>query len=142
MKYIDAENLIAEINNRLMSVNLEKLGNFGSHRIWAYNDVKDLIISLQKEQPSTPSNLDEAAETFNRKDAARMWDYEGKTNGEIVEAAFKAGAEWMEGQGVNIHGRVLPGRKGNAYIESDWFDNGYEGLSWNDEVELIIQKRQ
>lgn len=49
MKYIDAEKLIAEINNRLMSVNLEKLGNFGCHRIWAYNDVKDLITSLQQE---------------------------------------------------------------------------------------------
>lgn len=46
-------------------------------------------------QPSPPSNLDEAADTFNREDAARMWDYEGKTEGEIVEAAFKAGAEWQ-----------------------------------------------
>ena len=51
MKYIDAEKLIAEINNRLMSVNLEELGNFGCHRVWAYNDVKDLITSLQQEQP-------------------------------------------------------------------------------------------
>ena len=51
MKYIDSEKLIAEINNRLMSVNLEKLGNFGLHRVWAYNDVKDLITSLQQEQP-------------------------------------------------------------------------------------------
>lgn len=49
MNYINAEKLIAEINNRLMSVNLEKLGNFGCHRIYAYNDVKDLITSLQPE---------------------------------------------------------------------------------------------
>lgn len=47
MSYINAEKLIAEINNRLMSVNLEKLGNSGCHRIYAYNDVKDLITSLQ-----------------------------------------------------------------------------------------------
>ena len=51
MKYIDADKLIAEINNRLMSVNLEELGNFGCHRVWAYNDVKDLITSIQQEQP-------------------------------------------------------------------------------------------
>lgn len=50
MKYIDSEKLIAEINERLMAVNLEKLGNFGSHRVWAYNDVKDVIDSLQQEQ--------------------------------------------------------------------------------------------
>lgn len=50
-KYIDAEKLKAEIDNRLMSVNLEELGNFGCHRVWAYNDVKDLIASLQKEHP-------------------------------------------------------------------------------------------
>lgn len=57
---------------------------------------------LQQEQPSLPSDLDEAADTFNREDAARMWDYEGKTEGEIVEAAFKAGAEWMAEQGVSM----------------------------------------
>ena len=51
MKYIDADKLIAEINNRLMSGNLEELGNFGCHRVWVYNDVKDLITSIQQEQP-------------------------------------------------------------------------------------------
>ena len=51
MKYIDAEKLIAEIDRRLMSVNLEELGNNGSHRIWAYNDVKEIVSSLQQEQP-------------------------------------------------------------------------------------------
>ena len=50
MKYIDADKLVAEINNRLMSVNLEELGNFGCHRVWAYNDVKDIVTSLQQEQ--------------------------------------------------------------------------------------------
>lgn len=54
MKYIDAERLIAEINKRLMAVDLETLRNFGSHRVWAYNDVKDLITSLQQEQPELP----------------------------------------------------------------------------------------
>lgn len=52
-KYIDADKLIAEINERLMAVNLEKLGNFGAHRVWAYNDVKDIIASLQDEQPKS-----------------------------------------------------------------------------------------
>lgn len=54
MKYIDAEKLVAEINKRLLAVDIETLGNFGSHRVWAYNDVKDLIESLQQEQPELP----------------------------------------------------------------------------------------
>ena len=55
MKYIDAEKLKTEIINRMMSVNLEELGNFGCHRVWAYNDVKDLITSLQQEQTEVPN---------------------------------------------------------------------------------------
>ena len=43
MKYIDADKLIAEINKRLMDVNIEELHNMGSHRVWAYNDVKSII---------------------------------------------------------------------------------------------------
>lgn len=42
--------------------------------------------------------LDNAAEQFNNEDAARMWDYESKTEGEIVKAAFIAGAKWAREQ--------------------------------------------
>ena len=59
-----------------------------------------------------------------------------------IKDFFIAGAEWMARQGVNIHGRVLPGTHGNSYVESDYFDKGYGGLSWNDEVDLIIRKKQ
>ena len=73
-----------------------------------------------KDKPSLPSNLDEAADTFNREDAARMWAYEGKTEGEIVEAAFKAGAEWVGGQGITLEGRA-----------SRKYENGLAGfVSW------------
>jgi hypothetical protein len=65
----------------------------------------DVCIELLQ-QPSLPSDLDEAAETFNNVNAARMWDYEGKTQGEIVEAAYKAGAEWMAGQGATVDGII------------------------------------
>ena len=33
--------------------------------------------------------------------AQRMWDYEGKTEKEIIEAAIMFGAEWMANQGVS-----------------------------------------
>ena len=63
---------------------------------------------FQQEHQSFSSNLDDAAETFNRVDAARMWDYEGKTEGEIVEESFKAGAAWMERQGRRTTGKIIP----------------------------------
>ena len=48
----------------------------------------------QQSKLPASKDLEEAAETFNREDAAGMWDYEGKTEGEIVESAFIAGAKW------------------------------------------------
>lgn len=45
-------------------------------------------------QPTLPSNLDEAANKF-----AVLYD-QGTCDG-IVQDCFKAGAEWMAGQGVN-----------------------------------------
>ena len=72
-----------------------------------------MAIRALRDTSFLPSNLDEAADTFNREDAAIMWDYEGKTAGEIVEAAFKAGAEWMAGQFQKIEGDLV-----------DWYSTG------------------
>lgn len=47
-------------------------------------------------QPSIPSNLDEAAEEYSRR-----LDYYHYT-GDDPSIAFKAGAEWMAGQGVSM----------------------------------------
>jgi hypothetical protein len=60
MKYIDADKLIAEINKRLMDVNLEKLHNMGSHRVWAYNDVKSIIDKMKQEEPTPPGIEEES----------------------------------------------------------------------------------
>lgn len=59
---------------------------------------------------------------------------------------FKAGAEWMAGQGVKLHGRILPGTRGNLYIESDWFDRGFGGLNYkfsdSNDVDMFVQIRK
>lgn len=47
------------------------------------------------QQPSLPSNLDEAAEQY-------ALDVKAKPFGNLVKEAFKAGAEWMAGQGVSL----------------------------------------
>lgn len=58
-KYIDAEKLIAEIErlNSLVPYGSEDRHNDGLHD--AYKAVKNIITSLQQEQPSLPDNLDE-----------------------------------------------------------------------------------
>ena len=101
----------------------------------------DLCIELLQ-QHSLPSNLDEVAEEYGRNTFINECMENGVCDDHDLSDAFKAGAEWMAGQGVNIRGRVLPGPHGSSYIESDWFDKRYGGLSWNDEVELTIRKKQ
>ena len=111
-KYIDAEKLIIEINKRLMAVNLKKLGNLGSHRVWAYNDVKDIIYSLQQEQHSLPTNLDEVAEKYaNRGISSNADPYEETVAYQVVKDAFKDGAKWMV-----RHGETFDG-----IVRDDWF---------------------
>lgn len=105
---------------------------------FALDDFNDFLDTLS-EEPS--ENLEEAAETFNREDAARMWDYEDKTEGEIVEAAFKAGAEWMAGQGVSwedimtyYDGFLLYGKDERAFTMEEDFNEG-------DKVIVQIRKK-
>lgn len=109
-------------------------------------ELKDLLSMIEKDEPSLPSNFDEEAEkmypmTTTPPTPIEVAAYYNAAQQKLRDA-FKAGAEWMTRQGVNIRGKVLPGTHGNSYIESDWFDKGYEGLSWNDEVILTIRKKQ
>jgi len=73
----------------------------------------DVCIELLQ-QPSIPSNVDEAAEEYGRKEyshAIHFWD-EGlsKNKPEVMKEdfvnSFKAGAEWMAGQGVTVDGVI------------------------------------
>lgn len=66
-------------------------------------------------QPSLPSNLDEAAEAHRRK------VYSGDPEmSQFVREVFKAGAEWMAGQGITFEGKA-----------SRRYENGLAGfVSW------------
>ncbi len=75
MKYIDADKLIAEINKRLMDVNLKELRNMGSHRVLAYNDVKSIIDQMQQEESLPPGIENESQK--------KGWLDYGLTMGEI-----------------------------------------------------------
>ena len=100
---------------------------------------QDFIDMVSKEQPSLPSNLDKAAEKYGK-------PYHDRT---AVTKAFKAGAEWMAGQGVKA--RCL--ESSNPVSESPDERRHLVTLLYEenentpyvvcgDEVEIVIRKKQ
>lgn len=107
-----------------------------------YVDCCDQLLSFIGSLPEEPDkSLEEAAETFNRKDAARMWDYEDKTEGEIVEAAFKAGAEWQELKMMEgaVEGEIIKDIHNLLHVKSDVLPMPSE-YKFGDKVKIIILK--
>ena len=98
-------------------------------------------ITVQVQETSLPSNLDEAAEKYFENILANNEDLQ-----DAIEDASKSGAEWMAVQGVKLHGRILPGAYGNLYIESDYFNRGYKGLNYkfseSNDVDMFVQIRK
>ena len=115
MKYVDPEKLNAEIKKRIKELDHDKYLSVGSKtaRIAELHFIDRLIDTLQREQPSLPSNIDEAAGKYANKEfpdepSCGQWgtgDYEPPVDmeypREIAKDAFKAGAEWMAGQGYS-----------------------------------------
>lgn len=68
---------------------------------WGSNDSAPYVEFVEKlasmELPESPSSLDEAA-----KECAIREGYLAGLHHEIMKRAFKAGAEWMAGQGVSL----------------------------------------
>lgn len=85
-----------------------------------------------------PSNLDDAADAYSENILAN-----GEDMFDAIADGFRAGAEWMAGQGVKLHGRILPGPRCNLYIESDCFDRGFGGLNYkfsdSNDVDIFVQ---
>lgn len=162
MELIDKAAVVAEIEKRISLYKVEKSKEDASKvdkislgaRIAMLEEFKIFFDTLEGKgvglkkiiEQTCPSVLDETVEkmypmTITPPTPIEVAAYYNAAQQKLRDA-FKAGAEWMARQGVNIHGRVLPGTHGNSYVESDWFDKGYGGLSWNDEVDLIIRKKQ
>ncbi|MBR1698440.1 MAG: hypothetical protein IJ714_01475 [Bacteroidales bacterium] len=102
-KYIDAEKLIAEIE-RLKEETPIGICEYDkgeeNGRMEVLTSLQSTIASLQQEQPS---GLDEAAEKYSENILANNEDLQ-----DAIEDAFKAGAEWMEGQGYVKEGIARP----------------------------------
>ena len=121
---------------------------------WGSNDSAPYVEFVEKlasmELPEPPSNLDEAAEEWcktNNKGIALSADKKSHYLAEGKDA-FKAGAEWMAGQGVTVDGIFKAGdpgypdvRMGEQYsIEHILCKPG--GIKPGDEVIVQIRKKQ
>ena len=94
--------------------------------------------AIKSLEPSLPSNLDEAANNYGidiRLGYPRVMDETDK----YIYNAFKAGAEWMAGQGVFMLGKV--GIYG-IDVESITEELRKAGFKIGEEVVLQIRKKQ
>lgn len=80
-----------------------------------------------KEEPSLPSDLDEAAHSYSESDEPLYspghrfhWDNESLF-GKQIETTFKAGAEWMAGQGWISVDEKLPKMDEEVIVLTDEF---------------------
>ena len=109
MKYIDAEKLIAEIERLLAEAKndeekafakIDAAGHLAAvTKTTVCVKIKKLITSLQQEQPSLLSNLDEAAKIIAYDVCKQLPN--GTEKDSIIYYAILAaiaGAEWMAGQ--------------------------------------------
>ena len=115
------DNLRAERDAATIAYNSED--TFWEHVLATYN----------LSQPSLPANLDEAAEKYA--DESTFDDPEFTS----TMLAFKAGAKWMAGQGVNSEGKVFTSAF-TSYVKIP----GVEELlksAFPEDTEVIVQIR-
>lgn len=88
------------------------------------------IRGLTDSKPSLPSNLDEAARKYELSIGSQDYCFLD------IEDAFKAGAEWMAGQGETFNGYVsMKGKRSLIAIE------GKSEYKFGDEVIVQIRKK-
>ena len=129
MKYIDADKLIERLEE-MKRAEYENCGGVNS-KTGALQEVQELIASLQQEQPSLPSNIDEAAEEYSENILANNEDLQ-----DAIEDAFKEGARWMARQGVTLNLSIdeLSCGAYNSCVE--------QGLTSEDDVIIQVRKKQ
>ena len=101
-KYIDADRLRVEIDRieeearkvRVSGTDKEAIGADSKVRLCL--KLKSFINSLQQEQPSLPSDLDEAKLAFSEE---RFPDEKMAPLRRAARIGYEAGAEWLAGQG-------------------------------------------
>ncbi len=107
----------------------------------SFKEALDMAIEALSQQPSLPSDLDEAAEEWCKRNNKGIALCADKKSHYLVDGidAFKACAEWMAGQGVSMLGRV--GIYG-VDVESITKELREAGFNLGEEIILQIRKKQ
>ena len=107
-------------------------------------DISDVLDEIQKElsQPPPPSNLDEAAEEWRKRNNKGIALCADKKSHYLVDGidAFKAGAEWMAEQGVTKDGLVAAYDNGCLRVYTTILDKE-DGIKFGDKVVVQIRKK-
>lgn len=101
----------------------------------------ELVVDILESQPSLPSNLDEAAEEYRDTEMCTDSDYIDDDGDSLYRSfalreAFKAGAEWMAGQGITVGGTFHHSCGYPSVIELKTYLRDYEG------ADVIVQIRK
>lgn len=111
---------------------------------------QDFIDMVSKEQPSLPSNIDEAAEEYGKnnylapdfmaENLAGEYDSEIDEYKSCTADAFKAGAKWQKEQGVKATASIgYYGQCGLSILTEPSIKK--LGFKEGDEVEIILRKK-
>ena len=99
-----------------------------------------VLATYKLTQPSLPSNLDEAAKKVeDYYDVGEEHGYLHCHHGDIKDA-FKAGAEWMAGQGVNSEGKVFTSAF-TSYVKIPGIEKQLKD-AFPEDTEVIVQIRK
>lgn len=133
MKYIDADKLLSEINARIERCEKDEEDGYPdtTSSEATLKSVRTFITSLQQEHPSLPSNIDEAAEEYSENILAN-----GEDMFDAIADGFRAGAEWMAGQGETLN-LPIDELSCGAYISCV-----EQGLTSDDDVIIQVRKKQ
>ena len=100
---------------------------------------QDFIDMISKEQTPIPGNLDEAAHSYAWEKQEHHIDFDGDEYLDYGPRydAFKAGAEWMAGQGITVDGTFHHSCGYPSVIELKTYLRDYEGA----DVIVTIRKK-
>ena len=134
MKYIDTKKLIAKIQGLRSESCISESDEYYEY---AKSEIIGIIESLQQEQPSLPSNLDEAAFKYENAEFESGHNECGYAPQDIFDA-FKAGAKWMAEQGEIYDGKIqVSMRTGDLVAIATVPDEKYK---FDDKVIVQIRK--
>ena len=84
-QYIDKAALVAEINKRITDAPINHIGH---QRVWAYNDVKDIIDTLEVKEVGLEKEFDKCCENYIFDDECEVY-----TARKFFELGFKTKGE-------------------------------------------------